>query len=375
MTDTSELGPEAESSPPAKPVSSPAPKAPNAAPRRRPWLWLALLVVLTAGSLTAWQMLESRRVAERRLAEWQDVAEQLDARLVSLDRRLGSENERGRALETKQSENQANLRVMREELLGMTERAALLEDAVNRLTAQRESAVQTLRLSEIEFLLSFAEQRLQLFADLPTALRALTLAADGLNSIEEPAFAPLKQTLAAEIEQLRALSGQSTETARRRLAELMLGVEQLPRARERRAAEEVEQARWKQILDQLVRVRPLSEGQGVLTPLERATRVASLRLQLGLALAALDRGQQAQLRQSIELAQQDYRALFDAEAAQVVAGQSLLDQLQTLELSPKLPTMGTTLRELRAIRAARSATAQSAISTATSDAAAEVERQ
>ena len=155
----------------------------------------------------------------------------------------------------------------------------------------------------------------------------------------------------------------------------MLGVEQLPRARERRAAEEVEQARWKQILDQLVRVRPLSEGQGVLTPLERATRVASLRLQLGLALAALDRGQQAQLRQSIELAQQDYRALFDAEAAQVVAGQSLLDQLQTLELSPKLPTMGTTLRELRAIRAARSATAQSAISTATSDAAAEVERQ
>nr|WP_225444807.1 uroporphyrinogen-III C-methyltransferase [Pseudomarimonas arenosa] len=240
----------------------------------------------------------------------------------------------------------------------MTERAALLEDAVSRLTAQREGADQALRLSEIEFLLSAAEQRVQLFGDLPTALAAMQLAADTLDSLEEPAFAPLKLTLAAELEQLRQSPASNLEAARRRLADLMLGLERLPAAPKRRAAEQVEQARWKQILDQLVRIRPLSEGQAVLTPLERATRMASLRLQLGLALAALEAGRSTQLRDSVQLARQDLVALFDPDAPAVVSASALLDELEALPLQPATDDIGATLRELRAIRAARSANAQ-----------------
>ena len=364
VTETSELEREVESNPPKlppaqEPAAEPAKAAPSL-PRRIPWGWLLLLLALIAGGLGAWQLLQAQRDAERRLAEWRDVADQLEGRITALDRQLGSERERSRAIEGKQSENQGNLRVMREELLGMTERAALLEDAVSRLTAQRESADQVLRLSEIEFLLSYAEQRLMLFSDLQAAIKALDLAASSLGTIEEPAFAPLKQTLAAELEQLRQVPIDQRQQARRRLTDLLLGIDKLPPARERQLADQAEQSRWRQLLGQLITVRRLSDTQALLTPLERATRVASLRLQLGLAVAALEQRRSEMLRDAVKVAQQDYKALFDPEAPAVVAGQSLLDELEVIELNAQLPSIGTTLRELRAIRAARSVNAQAA---------------
>ena len=367
VTETSELEREGEPNPPKlPPASEPAKAAPEAAkatataPRRVPWSWLLLLLTLIAGGLGVWQLVQTQRDAERRLAEWRDVADQLEGRLTALDRQLGSERERSRVIENKQAENQGTLRVMREELLGMTERAALLEDAVSRLTAQREGADQVLRLSEIEFLLSYAEQRLMLFSDLQAAIKAMELAARSLDIIEEPAFAPLKQTLAAELEQLGQVPSDQRQQARRRLSDLLLGLEALPPAPERQLADAAEQSRWRQLLDQLITVRRLSDTQALLTPLERATRVASLRLQLGLALAALEQRRSEMLKDAVKVAQQDYQALFDPKAPAVVAGQSLLDELELIELNAQLPSIGTTLRELRAIRAARSVNAQAA---------------
>src|SRR3546814_3609415 len=58
--------------------------------------------------------------------------------------------------------NASAQRIIRDDLLGIGERAALLEDAVNRLADPEIASTQSLRLDEAELLLVMALERLDL---------------------------------------------------------------------------------------------------------------------------------------------------------------------------------------------------------------------
>ena len=176
-------------------------------PRRRPlwpWLLLALAALAAWGGWTAWQ---ARQHAALRAA---GDAEQ---RLSALEERLASLRREQRSQAQRLQQADATNRLLRDELLGLGQRAALLEDSVSKLADPDRHGAQALRLDEVEMLLGTAQQRLQLAGDLDGARRAYALAAGMLSGIDDPAYLSVRQTLGQERAALDALGGDPARAA------------------------------------------------------------------------------------------------------------------------------------------------------------------
>ena len=178
-------------------------------PRRRrsalPWfLLLALLALVGWRAWVAWQDWQSRAAAEdsEQAVHWQALNDRIDA--LRRDQRAQAERMVHAA---------ATSQVLREEVLGIGQRAALLEDSVAKLADPARDGAQALRLDEAELLLVAGAQHLQLAGDLEAARRAYALAAGVLEQIDEPAVLDLRQALAQERAELDALGADPKVTA------------------------------------------------------------------------------------------------------------------------------------------------------------------
>ncbi|MDG6349607.1 hypothetical protein QAA18_12820, partial [Luteimonas sp. 8-5] len=183
------------------------------APRRRrsalPWLLLlALLGVLGWRGWVAWQDWQSRAAADasEQAGHWQA----LEDRIAALRR-----DQRAQAQRMLRAD--ASTQVLREEVIGIGQRAALLEDSVARLADPARDGTRALRLDEAELLLVAGAQRLQLAGDLEGARRAYALAAGVLENIDAPAVLDLRQALAQERTELDALEADPKVLALQRL--------------------------------------------------------------------------------------------------------------------------------------------------------------
>lgn len=300
-------------------------------------------------------MLEAQRGAERDSAEWRDSVAALEARLGSVDRELEQMRERQRSIDTRIGENASSARVVRDEVLGIAERAALLEDAVARLAESREQGDVSLRLNEIEFLLQLGEERLRLFGDAPAARAAFELADEALRGLDEPSLATLQQTLTVELQSLRTAPDDPRPLLRRRIGDALNALPDLPLAADQQLQPAANESRLWQVLDRLVTVRRISESQSALTPIERASRNSSLRLHLGLALAALETRDGKALEGALGFALRDFDSLYDSRAAAVIAARAAITEARQTPLQAPRVEVGTTLREIRALRATRDA--------------------
>jgi len=345
-------------SPPDVPASDPLPE-PNTRPpaRSASWLpWLLLLLMGGGGIYWHWQSQQSEGHEARQVAESREAMEALRAQLAALDRELDATRDRQRQIESRVSDGSAGIRVVREEVLGIAERSLRLEEAVAALAETRERGDTGLRLNEIEFLLQMAQERLQLFADVDAALAALDLAQGSLDTLRDPAYAGLRSALAAERQLLRDLPPDPGPALRRRISDLVLALPGLPDAMPDDRGD-TDDSRLRQVLDRMVTVRRISESQAVLTPLERASRRAALQLNLGLALAAIETGDEAAWRDALQRALGGFADLFDPAAAPTRAARAVLEEAVELPVLRPVPALGGTLRELRAIRATRSVAA------------------
>jgi uroporphyrin-3 C-methyltransferase len=340
---------------PASPVA-PAPAAPAAAPRRRARLLPLLLGLglLAAVGLAGWQWWSLQR-SERAEAAARAEAGALERRLETMEAALQSQARLQKALETRAADNAATNKVLREELLGMGERASLLEDAVARLADNRLRGEVMLRLNEAEFLLLLGEERLRLFGDVPAAIQAYQLTDAALASLDDPVLVTLRQTLTQELLALRAVPTDPRPRLRAELARLGETLAALPASRagtlEHGAASD---SRLLRLLSQLVTVRRVDARDAVLGPVQRETTLAALRLQLELAQAALARPDPAAYAHALEQAGRLATRLFAAEEDAVVALHASLERLRGATLVPELPVLGATLQELRGLRATRS---------------------
>ena len=121
------------------------------------------MLVVAASTAFAWRHWQVSEQQRQSLAEQQRAA--LDARVESL-----RQAQRAQAQRLQQAE--ATNRVLRDELLGIGQRAALLEDSVSKLADPDRNGAQALRLDEIELLLGIGQQRLRLHDDIDGARRA-----------------------------------------------------------------------------------------------------------------------------------------------------------------------------------------------------------
>ena len=128
--------------------------AADATSRPKRWPWAVTLLILFAIAALALVTIRAVRDASGEQAGMRAQTQALDERLQAFERGLEQVREGQQRLSQRLDSSTATNQVLREEILGMGERAGLLEDAVARLAQSRMSGDSVLRLNEAEFLLS-----------------------------------------------------------------------------------------------------------------------------------------------------------------------------------------------------------------------------
>ncbi|WP_149195154.1 uroporphyrinogen-III C-methyltransferase [Luteimonas suaedae] len=329
------------------PEPTPKPSAPRTRGGGLAW-WLVLVLVL-GGGWAGWRWWTAQEDARRAGAD--DTLQRLAALEARSDRVRGELRAQSQRLQQAESTN----RVLRDELLGIGQRAAILEENLeNKLAALADpprSGARALRLDEIALLLGQGQQRLQLAGDLDGARRAYALAAQQLAELEDadPALVDLRQTLAQERAALEALGDDPRRVAAGRLDALTAALAALPVQAPADAADAA--TWWQRAFVRLVDVRRSDDVLAV-EPADRAAGLAALQLELTLAQAAIERRDEAGLRAALARADTWLTRLWPDSPA-LRTQRAKLKALRQLPLSPALPTLGSSLEQLRTLRARR----------------------
>ena len=329
--------------PPPHSAVSTTPDPTSFSPRRgaSAWPWLLLVLVLAAAGFYGWRQWQTRVSGEQ--AHAVDAGLRLDA----LEQRFESLRRDQRAQTQRLQQADATNRLLRDELLGIGQRSALLEDSVSRLSDPDRHGAQALRLDEVELLLSMGERRLAIAGDLDGARRAYALAGGVLDGIDDPAYLSMRQTLQQERAALDALGVDPRAQAVLKLDAFAAALAAAPPR-----ASTTDRSRrpwWQRAFGNIVAVQPSSE-QVAVQPADRIVAQAGLQLELSLARAAAERRDGAGYRAALGRANAWLARLWPASPA-LRRQQSQLDALAALPLSLSVATLGTTLQQLRQMRA------------------------
>ena len=315
-------------------------------PRRTPGAGrlIALAILVLVVGLAAW----------RGWAWWQaqgegrrDEQAMTVQRLEALEARAEALRRDQRAQAQRLLDAAATNRVLRDEVLGLGQRGALLEESVAKLTDPDRHGAQALRLDEVELLLSLAAQRLEIAHDPAGARRAYALAAGVLDGLDDHRLLNLKQALAQERVAVDALGAGARADAFARLDSLADAIAGLPRQAPTAAPGQVRPA-WQRWLAPLVDVRP-SRDTTLVAPDQRAAADVALQIEIGLARAALERGDDAAYRAALARVDGWLPRLWpDSPARRQVHAR--LRTLQQAQAPARPAEVGSTLQQLRALR-------------------------
>lgn len=317
-------------------------------PRRTPGAGrlIALAILVLVVGLAAW----------RGWAWWQargegkrDEQAMTVQRLEALEARAEALRRDQRAQAQRLLDAAATNRVLRDEVLGLGQRGALLEESVAKLTDPDRHGAQALRLDEVELLLSLAAQRLEIAHDPAGARRAYALAAGVLDGLDDHRLLNLKQALAQERVAVDALGAGARADAFARLDSLADAIADLPRQAPTAAPGQARPA-WQRWLAPLVDVRP-SRDTTLVAPDQRAAADVALQIEIGLARAALERGDDAAYRAALARVDAWLPRLWpDSPARRQVHAR--LRTLQQAQAPARPAEVGSTLQQLRALRSA-----------------------
>ena len=313
------------------------------APRRRRsplpgFVVLVLLVALLAALYVGW-----RRWREHEAADAVDARQQIDALSERLNAIRGEQRSNSRRLQQADSLN----RVLRDELDGISQRAALLEDTVDKLADPDRHGAQALRLDEAEMLLVLGGERLHIAGDLDGARRAYALASGVLDGIDDAAYLSLRQTLLQERTALDALGADPRVKAIAQLDAFAQNVT-APATRDARETR-ANTPWWQRAFGNLLQVQPTDRAVAV-QPADRAAALAGLQLEITLARAAAERRDTVAYRQALNRADNWLQRLAPDSVA-LAEQRAKLRNIAAMPLSLSVPTLGSTLQQLRQLRA------------------------
>jgi uroporphyrin-3 C-methyltransferase len=318
--------------------------SPVRSPTRRPAaIWLLLLLLLAVLGWRGWHWWQARLVHQQSIAA--DTGAQWQALSARIDALRGDQRAQAQRLQQADATN----RVLRDELLGLGQRAALLEDSISKLADPDRHGAQALRLDEVELLLSQGGQRLQLSGDLDGARSAYALAAGVLDGIDDPAYLNLRQALVQERAALDALGADPKVVAAGRL-DAFAATLRAPSAGFTNA-DHGQPSWWQRSFARILQVQPSDRAIAV-APGDRAAGYAALQLELALARAASERRDEAAWRAALLRADAWLLRLWP-DSPELRRQRAQLRALQAQPLTIGLPTLGTTLQQLRQLRAAR----------------------
>jgi len=314
-------------------------------PRRRggsALAWLLALALLALAGGYGWHRWQGERVAQAQAAS---VDRQ---RIQALEERLDALRADQRAQVARLQQAEVTNRLLRDEVIGFGQRAALVEETLQSLADPERSGAQALRLDEVELLLAQGQQRLLLAGDLDGARRAYALAAQLLEGIVDPAWLNLRQALTQERSALDALGDDPKVVAAGQLEAFAAGLPALP---QQAPAASAAQAWWERAFSRVVDVQP-SAGAIAIEPADRAAGLAALRLELTLAQAAIERRDDTGYRAALTRADGWILRLWP-DSDERRRQREALQALRERALAVELPALGSTLAQLRQQRSAR----------------------
>ena len=310
--------------------------------------WLIALIALAAAGFAAWRV---HVLEQGQSGEAAALRNELDARATDPARAADQRKRDLDTLRTRIADADGVNKSLREEVLGIGERSRHLEDAVANLAEQRLSGRDALAMNEAEFLLQQAQQRLALFHDMQAAMTAYHLADSALAAAEDPVFAPVRQTIGAELAAMGASKSMQTDAALAALERLRTDLPKLahqPSAQPAAAAP----SRWQAFLAQFVRVSHDGEA-GAIAPRELEITRALSAMDLRAAEAAVLARDDTAYKAALARARAGVSASFDANADATKAALAEIDRLSATPLAPDVPELGSALKELRNLRATR----------------------
>ncbi|MBS0461044.1 MAG: uroporphyrinogen-III C-methyltransferase [Proteobacteria bacterium] len=341
----------AASAMPGNPSSAPSTATPQR-PRGRGLLWLVVLVVAALAAWQAWTWWHGAQRANPGAAADGGVGTDTAQDIGDPAAAIAAVRRDQRELAQRMTDVVAGQRVLREEVLGVGERAALVEQSVARIAANPPTAgEQALRLDEAELLLTIGQQQIELSADAGAALHAYALADDVLAGSTDPATINLRQSLAAEMAALRALPPDPRTVLGGRLDAFAATVDAPPFV-----APPAPPAKGSGLFDRIVGSMVevhRDSAQDLLDPASRQAGLTAVRLEITLARLALERRDTAAFHAALGRIDGWLVRLFDP--ATVASQRALLAPLQHENLRIELPALGGTLRELRRLRLDRPA--------------------
>jgi uroporphyrin-3 C-methyltransferase/uroporphyrinogen III methyltransferase/synthase len=193
----------------ASDVPPPAPTAPARPAGLTLRLWHVLLAALVAGAALLWQL---------------RTAQQLQAVQADQAQRAAQWNDTLGATQRDLAEARKKLAALEEQLDGVKNQRADLEQLVVEITRGRDEAL----LIEVERLIVAAANELQLSGNVPAALVARQAADSRLARADRAPLVALRRTLGRDLERLRALPAIDVTGIALRLDQIAVGVDTWP---------------------------------------------------------------------------------------------------------------------------------------------------
>ena len=333
-------------------ASSPPASAGSASRASVRALWLVVAIAIL-GAGYAWYELNRDAAALRG-----DVAQ----RLTAVDASTAQARARESDLANELREAQAKLALLEARVGEFQSQQASLEALYRELAPSRDE----LALSEVEQILVLASQQLTLGGNVQAALAGAQVADAKLARLDRPQLAPLRRTLARDMDRLKAVPYVDVAGISIKLDQLMGIVDSLPLAKDERlpAPAPLEAPRedpawirflrdvWNDVRN-VVRVevsdRPAAP---LLTPSQSFFLRENLRLRLLSArLALLSRDARA-FRADIDAANAWLRQYFDIQSKPVQVALATLAQHAAVPMQGDVPDLSESIDAVRALKAA-----------------------
>jgi uroporphyrin-III C-methyltransferase len=274
--------------------------------------------------------------------------EALDQRLLSVEQSLVRIERERSNLQQRISDSSNRTNLLRDEVLGVTERAGLIEDSIRELGRSERSAQDSLRLNEAELLLTIASERWQLSGDLPGTLQATELASQAINALKDPQWVNLRQAIAQELLAFRTLGPDPRLTAKGELDALEAALPQFaPSTGQASQAQNSEHGATR-LLNALIRIQPTGQ-QTLITPSDRHAAKTALELEIASARMALHLRNSADFKASVVRINQWLVRLY-ANTPQLKDRRAKLVAIANTPLSMPMLLAGSSLAELQRLK-------------------------
>lgn len=324
---------------------------PAAAPRRaivQPALLVSVLALLIAAGFGFYQF-RMAQALKTEIDRSQAINNQVQLDLQTLQTRAGQQQQQLEARFARIEAHQAEVHNQQETLSTMYD------------TLTRADTART--LAEIEQILTFTSQQLQLTGNIPAAQSTLSGIEQKLAQLNRPELISLRQALAKDSDALKALPAFDLAGIALKLDNLANTIDQLPLTIDSfreptapaprtdgdpitRFAAEL----WHE-LKQLIQIRRMDQPDALLlSPEQSYFARETIKLRLIDARTALLLHDETTYRADLVAVQSYLRQHFNASAPQTANAQALIAQLIAQPLALKLPDLGSSLTAARNAR-------------------------